>query len=89
MGLEIQEFVVDVEQALGIDIPDRDIATIATPRDFVAYLCNRVRGDSSAIAGGTGRWTTAEIEQVVEGFIAKSSRKREVTLDTPFRDIFP
>jgi hypothetical protein len=90
MGLEVLEFIADVEKALGIEVPDQDIATIATPRQFVAYLCDRVRVASPTVVSGTSRWTKAEIEAVVEGFIAKTARNRGgFTLDTPFRDIFP
>jgi hypothetical protein len=89
MGLEVLEFIVDLEQALGIDIPDQDIATISTPRQLVTYLCDRVVMSSPAGAGATSGWTRTEIEDVVEGFIAKTSTTRRFTLDTPFKEIFP
>ena len=42
MGLDIVEFILATEAAFGVDIPDADATTIATPRDLIAYLRARL-----------------------------------------------
>ena len=39
MGLDIVEYVVAVEGALAIDIPDKDAEGLETPRMLIDYLC--------------------------------------------------
>jgi hypothetical protein len=41
MGFESVEFVLDLEKALGLSIPDRDVDW-RTGREAVAYLCSRM-----------------------------------------------
>ena len=89
MGLEVVEFIIDVEQALGLSIPERDTSAIATPREFVDYICARLPEIDPHFGTSAGRWTRAEVEQLVDGLLAKAGAKSDVTLDTPFRDIFP
>jgi hypothetical protein len=79
MGLEAVEFVIDVEKAFGLSIPDRDFNELSTPRKLVGYLVGRLPGDL---------WTKAEIEQVVEGLLAKASGRADFALDADFRSIF-
>ena len=40
-GLDANEFIVDVERAVGTKIPDRDAQTMFTLRDIVSYLAAR------------------------------------------------
>jgi len=42
MGLDIVEYVIAVEGALGIDIPDKDAERLETPRLLIDYLCQRL-----------------------------------------------
>ena len=87
MGLEVVEFVIDVEKALGLAIPDGDTKDLKTPREFVAYLCRRLPEIDPGFGTDAARWTKSEIEQVVEGLLAKSVRRGDLTLDTEFRDL--
>jgi hypothetical protein len=42
MGLELIEYVLAVEDAFEIDIPDADAATLDTPAKLIDYLCARL-----------------------------------------------
>lgn len=42
MGLEGVEFVMSVEEAFGLAIPDKDAQTLITPRHLVKYLESRL-----------------------------------------------
>ena len=42
MGLDIVEFVLDVEDAFGLRVPDDDAATITTPRKLINYFYERL-----------------------------------------------
>ena len=42
MGLDIVEYVIAVETSFGIEIPDSDAATLATPRSVIDYLASRL-----------------------------------------------
>ncbi len=88
MGLETLEFVVDVENAFDLKISDADVATIRTPRDFVAYLAARLEAVDSKAGAIVPRWTPTEIEQVVEGLLVRTLDRMDFTLDTEFRDLF-
>jgi hypothetical protein len=88
MGLEAVEFIIDLEKALGLSIPDRDVDW-TTGRDVVAYLCRRMPEIDPAFGTSSARWTQAEIEYVVEGFLAKDGRRPDVSLDTDLRSVFP
>jgi len=87
MGLEAVEFVIDLEKALGFSIPDRD-AGWRTGRELVTYLCRRMPEIDPGFGGSSARWTRAEIEQVVEGLLAKVARRADINLDTDLRSIF-
>lgn len=41
MGLDIVEYVMNVEEAFGVMIPDRDAERIHTPRELIDYLHGR------------------------------------------------
>ena len=88
MGLEAVEFVIDVEKAIGLSIPDHDMGALKTPRELVMYLCRRIPEVDSDFGTPGARWTQEEIQQVVEGLLAKSVRRGDISLDTQFRDIF-
>jgi hypothetical protein len=49
MGLDSVEFVMAVERAFDIDIPDAAARTMVTPGDMVDYLQTRVTKDRAAI----------------------------------------
>jgi hypothetical protein len=89
VGLEVVEFVLDLEKALGFSINDRDVNGMTTPRELVTYLCTRLPEVDPGFGTNSGRWTRAGIEQVVEGLLAKNSGRSDISLDTDFRDIFP
>jgi hypothetical protein len=42
MGLDLVEYVMAVEEAFGIDIPDVDAACLETPGMVIEYLCVRL-----------------------------------------------
>ncbi len=53
MGLDIVEFMMAVEGSFGIDIPNRDAATLETPQLLIDYLSRRLPaaslGDTSCL----------------------------------------
>lgn len=87
MGLEVVEFIIDMEKAFGLSIPDRD-AGWRTGRELVTYLCGRMPEIDPGFGSASARWTRVEIEQVVEGLLAKTVSRADVSLDTDFRSIF-
>jgi hypothetical protein len=87
MGLEVVEFIIDVEKAFGLSIPDRDVSW-RSGRELVTYLCDRMPEIDPGFGSTSARWTRVEIEQVVEGFLAKNVGGADVSLDTDFRSIF-
>ncbi|HEX8692320.1 MAG TPA: phosphopantetheine-binding protein [Longimicrobium sp.] len=42
MGLDSVEFIMAVEAAFGIDIPDAEAERVQTPRDLIGYLTRRL-----------------------------------------------
>lgn len=42
MGLDITEFVISVEEAFRLTIPDKDAQEIATPRHLIDYIAQRL-----------------------------------------------
>jgi hypothetical protein len=56
VGLESTEFVIAVEKALGLAIPDGDFRAARTPRELVNYLVGRM---SSSWAGAARRFVSA------------------------------
>lgn len=48
MGLDIVEFVMDVEESFGISIPDDTAATLSTPRKLIDYVYGRVHKSDEA-----------------------------------------
>jgi len=44
MGLDIVEYVVAIEDAFEITIPNADAATLDTPGKLIDYLCARLKG---------------------------------------------
>jgi len=57
MGLDIVEFVMDVEESFGISIPDDVAERFTTPRKLIDYILDRVPRSSEsrwAIAIGAG-----------------------------------
>jgi hypothetical protein len=89
MGLESTEFALAVEKALGLSIPDGDFREARTPRELVNYLIGRIPEVDPGFGAVSARWTKAEIEQVVEGLLAKASGRADFDFDWDFRTIFP
>jgi hypothetical protein len=89
MGLESTEFAIALEKALGLSIPDSQFRGARTPRELVSYLIGRIPEVDSGFGTVGARWTKAEIEQVVEGLLAKASGRTDVDFDEDFRNIFP
>src|SRR4030095_15239264 len=88
MGLEAVEFVIAVEKAFRLSIPDGTMNDIGTPRELVGYLLRRIPEVDPGFGTPTARWTQTEIEQVVEGLLVKSVGRGDISLDTDFRAIF-
>ena len=88
MGLESTEFALAVEKALGLSIPDGDVKGARTPRELVNYLTGRMPEVDPGFGTAGARWTKTEIEQVVEGLLAKASGRADFDLDWDFRTIF-
>jgi hypothetical protein len=88
MGLEAVEFIIDLERAIGLSIPDRDVVW-TTGRELVQYLCRRMPEIDPGFGSDSARWTLSDIEQVVEGLLAKNGRRADVDLDTDFKSVFP
>ena len=89
MGLEFTEFAIALEEALDFSIPDSDFRGARTPRELVNYLIGRIPEVDSGFGTAGARWTKAEIEQVVEGLLAKASGRADFDFDEDFRNIFP
>jgi hypothetical protein len=49
VGLQAVEFILDLEKALGISIPDRDVPSWGTSRGLVTYLLSRGRSPTAAM----------------------------------------
>jgi hypothetical protein len=82
MGLEVNEFVADVEHVFQISIPDEATAQITTPRELARFIADRLPMAE--------RGPVSEIEQAVLSLLEEHAyRARALTLDTHFRDIFP
>ena len=88
MGLEAVEFILDLEKALGLSIPDRDVGYWRTGRELVRYLCRRMPEIDPGFGSPSARWTLTEIEQVVEGLLAKTTRRADVSLDVDLKSLF-
>jgi hypothetical protein len=88
MGLEAVEFILDLEKAFGISIPDRDAASWGSGRGLVSYICRRLPEVDPGFGGASARWTPEEVEQVVEGFLAKNARRATVSLDVDLKSLF-
>src|ERR1043166_3354713 len=46
MGLDVVEYVMAIEEAFEIDIPDADAVHLETPAKLIDYLCTRL-GESA------------------------------------------
>ena len=88
MGLEAVEFILDLEKAFGLSIPDRDVRSWSTGRDLVRYLCRRMPEIDPGFGSASARWTLMEIEQVVEGLLAKTTSRADVSLDAHLESLF-
>ena len=42
MGLDIVEYIVAIEEAFELDLPDADVAHLVTPAQLIDYLCARL-----------------------------------------------
>jgi hypothetical protein len=89
MGLESTEFAIALEKALGFSIPDSQFRGARTPRELVNYLIGRIPEVDPGFGAAGARWTTSEIEQVVEGLLAKASGRTDFDFDEDLRNIFP
>jgi hypothetical protein len=87
MGLEDVELVQSVEEAFEIEIPDRDMGKVRTPRELADYVERRLW--ERAATKKDSAWSRPEIEQVIEGLILTVCPKAVFDLDTDFREIFP
>ncbi|MGC4114212.1 MAG: hypothetical protein QM765_06245 [Myxococcales bacterium] len=87
MGLESIEFIVDLEKAFGLSIPDGDVAW-RTGRELVNYLCRRIPEVDPGFGTPSARWGRTDVERIVEGLLAKNGRRTDVTLDTEIRSVF-
>jgi hypothetical protein len=88
MGLEVVEFILDLEEALGISIPDRDAESWGTGRGLVSYVSRRMPEVDPGFGSASARWTPEEVEQFVEGLLAKTARRANVSLDVDLKNLF-
>ena len=88
MGLEVVEFVVELEKALRIEIPDDDFGTFRTPRGLIEYVCRRLPELDPAFGPAYGPWTRSGVEQLVQRLLAKHARRKDFDLDTDLGSLF-
>jgi hypothetical protein len=82
MGLEINEFVAEVEHVFRVAIPGKVAVAITTPRELARFI-----GEQLPIAE---KAPAAEIEAAVLHLLEKHAcRGSALTVDTHFQDIFP
>ncbi len=87
MGLDLVEFIMDVEQSFQLAIPDEDAAGMVTPGILVDYLADKLAETSS---GRQGCLEQQAFYRLREGAIQvfKVDRNR-LTPDTPWTEIMP
>ncbi|HOX06121.1 MAG TPA: hypothetical protein PK280_06945 [Planctomycetota bacterium] len=68
MGLDIAEFVMDVEDEFDIEIPD-DLQKISTVGDFVDWLCKHLNERKPAVDGMS--WSRESVRPRVIRVVAK------------------
>jgi hypothetical protein len=82
MGLEVNEFVAELEELFGMTIPGEEMVRITTPRQLAGFiherLTNRERTPMSAI----------DVERQVYRVLIIHAPKADFTLETHFREIF-
>ncbi|HEV8598917.1 MAG TPA: phosphopantetheine-binding protein, partial [Gemmatimonadales bacterium] len=92
MGLDAVEFVMAVEAAFAIDIPDTDATQLATPGQLVDYLERRLAPSSASFEFNSA---SACLEQRAFYLIRRASLKlfdvgrAEIQPDTPWDHILP
>ena len=84
-GLEVFEFVLEIEDALGITVPDADAETIYTPRDLVAYLEQRL--DATAGAARIGERASSRLLAAVQATLPTD--RCEVSAETRWSELIP
>ena len=85
MGLTINEFVMAVEEAFGISIPDEDLG-IKTPRDLVEYLLTRLAPPHDPNLCGTQRAFLALRRAIMEVMRVPRARIRP---EVQWNDLLP
>jgi hypothetical protein len=85
VGLTIVEFVMEVEEAFGISIPDEDLG-IETPRELVEYLLPRIPPPSDPEACATQRAFLALRRAIMEVLRVPRQRLRP---ETRWKDLLP
>jgi hypothetical protein len=74
MGLDTVEFIMRVEEAFDLSIPNEDAAAITTPRELVDYLMGRPELDSKLSRGAVAE----SVWQILEGELGiKRAKFRE------------
>jgi hypothetical protein len=81
MGLEINEFMAELENKFQVSLPDNEVCSVQTPRELARTIAIRLPAPGVP---------DCEIEDVVICILKEHAyRARAITLDTHFRDIFP
>jgi hypothetical protein len=85
MGLDIIEFVMNVEEKFSIEIPDADAQHLTTPRKLVDYLMTRVKAGADR-----GCLSQREFHRLRRAVIARNWATRDsLKTDTPLEGIVP
>ena len=85
MGLDGVEFILAVEVAFGVEIPDADVARIATPRHLIAFLRQRLpAADSVPCLTQQAFYRTRDSVRAMAGVT-----RPEVRPSTPLETVLP
>jgi hypothetical protein len=86
MGLDIVEFVMNVEEAFGIRIPDRDAEKITTPRMLINYLQAKV-GERPPAAACLTQHTFYKIHRALTKRLRRT--RHSIRPATPLASLIP
>jgi len=92
MGLDIVEYVIAVEDAFGLAIPNRDAARLETPGQLVDYLCTRLTAASDGPSLVQTAFYRLRAALVAELGVSRAAVRPDATLaqltSRPERDVW-
>jgi len=86
LGLSLVEYVMAVEEAFGISIPEEDTAQVRTARDLVDYLLPRITTFADPLACSTQRTFLALRRGIMDVMNVPRQRIRP---ETRWNDLLP